>query len=137
MELKFTLDGTHQQVAIRSNCTFMELKWKCFSPNKPRYTVLIVPLWNWNNDDVIRNIQYGVLIVPLWNWNDGGELGVSEQSRCSNCTFMELKFIILDFFCLKLGSSNCTFMELKLTNHWQLVRHHKVLIVPLWNWNDD
>ena len=26
---------------------------------------------------------------------------------------MELKFIILDFFCLKLGSSNCTFMELK------------------------
>ena len=26
MELKFTLDGTHQQVAIRSNCTFMELK---------------------------------------------------------------------------------------------------------------
>ena len=32
-----------------------------------------------------------VLIVPLWNWNNEGE-SATPGSDCSNRTFMELKF---------------------------------------------
>ena len=32
-----------------------------------------------------------VLIVPLWNWNDE-EVKGSVSKECSNCTFMELKY---------------------------------------------
>ena len=75
-----------------------------------------------------------VLIVPLWNWNNRSA-ACSLSSLSSNCTFMELK--------LHQGSqgyavgkrSNCTFMELKLVNHAPLVEKQSVLIVPLWNWN--
>ena len=51
------------------NCTFMELK----SPQ-----------------NVCKGAENNVLIVPLWNWND--ELDNSTAEAISfNCTFMELK----------------------------------------------
>ena len=38
---------------------------------------------------------------------------MSEQSRCSNCTFMELKYDKFGECGSDFYSSNCTFMELK------------------------
>ena len=35
------------------------------------------------------------------------------ELRCSNCTFMELKYNISDANLAAIVSSNCTFMELK------------------------
>ena len=34
-----------------------------------------------------------VLIVPLWNWNLANTLAVPAGNSCSNCTFMELKWL--------------------------------------------
>ena len=77
--------------------------------------VLIVPLWNWNLfRGLLKRYAVYVLIVPLWNWN----LAVIElwaNERCSNRTFMELKYEIVESVQIKLY----------------------VLIVPLWNWNLD
>ena len=51
-----------------------------------------------------------VLIVPLWNWN-WHNVVVGLLEVCSNCTFMELKFIFM-----AIGA-----------------KAQSVLIVPLWN----
>ena len=78
--------------------------------------VLIVPLWNWNPSAHIKTGFFSpVLIVPLWNWNIVLSRWRRLMLRCSNCTFMELKY-----------PSWCTWFC------WVLV-----LIVPLWNWNQD
>ena len=53
-----------------------------------------------------------VLIVPLWNWNKWASTW-DWKSTCSNCTFMELKFI----------------------HDHKVSGSASVLIVPLWNWN--
>ena len=75
--------------------------------------VLIVPLWNWNHLLCSQHEErLCVLIVPLWNWNTSRWV-VCWLAYCSNCTFMELKFLWL---CPYIG------------RYW-------VLIVPLWNWN--
>ena len=58
-------------VATKSfNCTFMELKYTASERSETLILVLIVPLWNWNSEGLVRG-----------NYFDG-----------SNCTFMELKF---------------------------------------------
>ena len=98
---------------------------------KPSYSVLIVPLWNWNRHNLggpapdlcsnctFMELKYDnrlrypvvllVLIVPLWNWNWWtGSLPWAEIR--SNCTFMELKF------------SNCIYYQLIIS-----VIHHKWL----------
>ena len=56
--------------------------------------------------------RIAVLIVPLWNWNASVFLLLYEK-HCSNRTFMELKYLCLDW----------------------LLQALQVLIVPLWNWN--
>ena len=55
---------------MRSNCTFMELKFRQQTQKCHESEVLIVPLWNWNMKELERKyIAY----------------------LSSNCTFMELK----------------------------------------------
>ena len=54
-----------------------------------------------------------VLIVPLWNWNKEDILQYGQEHVCFNRTFMELKYkkglhFVLVFICF-----NRTFMELK------------------------
>ena len=69
----------------------MELKFAKVAACDVVYIVLIVPLWNWNDDAAgAMSIVSAVLIVPLWNWN---ALCRKERLRdkCFNCTFMELK----------------------------------------------
>ena len=100
---------------------------------------------------------WSVLIVPLWNWN---RLAIcsSPSSVRSNRTFMELKLKMVlltlviamvlivplwnwnkyhkTFDVTSWDSSNRTFMELK---YWWVLLVHlflPVLIVPLWNWNE-
>ena len=52
---------------------------------------------------------------------------------CSNCTFMELKLVLLHA-CRSAGrGSNCTFMELKYDLEAIECVKYGVLIVPLWN----
>ena len=46
MELKFQLAGTKADGAAGSNCTFMELKFLLGSSVSVCRCVLIVPLWN-------------------------------------------------------------------------------------------
>ena len=54
-----------------------------------------------------------VLIVPLWNWNNETfKLGYNGFSR-SNRTFMELKLLSLWKYTIEIVCSNRTFMELK------------------------
>ena len=77
-----------------------------------------------------------VLIVPLWNWNVRWCFNSYTSWRCSNRTFMELKFHL----CVKTpqrgNCSNRTFMELKFYKAYYDRFGLVVLIVPLWNWND-
>ena len=97
-----------------------------------------------------------VLIAPLWNWNHM-QWTHTVTSRCSNRTFMELKFIRwLGYSYYKIvliaplwnwnwircqripeshRSSNRTFMELKFIKYKLVARNIYVLIAPLWNWN--
>ena len=62
--------------------------------------------------NVVIKGNEGVLIVPLWNWNQ--QLRWRPQHlEGSNCTFMELKLeYYMQILQMKMGS-NCTFMELK------------------------
>ena len=78
--------------------------------------------------------KVGVLIVPLWNWNDETE-AFGTWAPCSNRTFMELKLDKEIAEVYKLQSSNRTFMELKFLRSIAFKAIFHVLIVPLWNWN--
>ena len=52
------------------NRTFMELKLFRIDKDPNGNFVLIVPLWNWNNEHYrINPRMLCILIVPLWNWN--------------------------------------------------------------------
>ena len=70
MELKL---GISLSVSIHEGSftrTFMELKPVFFIVAKNWSSVLLVPLWNWNNlFGVFRRKRRKVLLVPLWNWN--------------------------------------------------------------------
>ena len=98
----------------RSNCTFMELKFPCVYEECPGQLVLIVPLWNWN------------AFLSAGN----------ARKYSSNCTFMELKYWLMLLHFIPALCSNCTFMELKSASSSRCpATIAKVLIVPLWNWN--
>ena len=113
MELKCTI-AKQGYIRLRSNRTFMELKFNSIVVMSSSHTVLIVPLWNWNyRQSGCLSWTLLVLIVPLWNWN--------------------LKSLF--YAAKKLYSSNRTFMELKLAWFGQVLHYRSVLIVPLWNWN--
>ena len=56
-------------------------------------------------------MQY-VQIVPLWNWNNITTI-VFDEFLSSNCTFMELKLLLIVRIMSASVCSNCTFMELK------------------------
>ena len=86
-----------------------------------------------------------------------GRIWDSRIQLCSNCTFMELKFLLSYFlpYCFigsnctfmelkyvrglldtrSVSCSNCTFMELKYRIKLRYNEIWGVLIVPLWNWN--
>ena len=82
------------------------------------------------------NLRSQVLIVPLWNWNSVQILQVILEFRF-NRTFMELKWLQGPLSMLRRDSFNRTFMELKCSNLMRLARRLTVLIVPLWNWNNN
>ena len=92
MELKLRSGFRLNARERSSNRTFMELKLLADSKELRKHIVLIVPLWNWNEDMnewakamgqgsnrtfmelKLVNYKWGgtmaqVLIVPLWNWN--------------------------------------------------------------------
>ena len=46
MELKFGIEQSGNSYVIRSNRTFMELKWEMLDEAARRKGVLIAPLWN-------------------------------------------------------------------------------------------
>ena len=81
---------------IQNNLVLIVPLWNWNTDNMNAYSfitsVLIVPLWNWNSE-VEKNVAQtmSVLIVPLWNWNQEVEKNVAQTMSCSNCTFMELK----------------------------------------------
>ena len=100
--------------------------------------VLIEPLWNWNLENLCPYRKTPcVLIEPLWNWNDLKSTIALKTSPGSNWTFMELKRKRERRYTFALSCSNWTFMELKQVI-WQhfCITCKRVLIEPLWNWND-
>ena len=142
-----------------SNRTFMELKLLAGMAEAAYSYVLIVPLWNWNWISRSRRNQcLSVLIVPLWNWNKLGYLVTHPSVKCSNRTFMELKYLTSKqiatgqivlivplwnwnyHYRTQVGRTQCsnrTFMELKCACIDDSLFRCSVLIVPLWNWNGD
>ena len=114
MELKLVLFALSHSAFKGSNRTFMELKY-CRRTYSPLLVlVLIVPLWNWNSLACSSTPHPPpVLIVPLWNWNKAAYTNWCRIIKCSNRTFMELKFLRIHFLTVSV----------------------RVLIVPLWNWN--
>ena len=113
MELKCCSHWNCYQSSAGSNRTFMELKLSEWLQGCRGLPVLIVPLWNWNVNNIIQELDWRtVLIVPLWNWN---------------CRFDSQEETML--------GSNRTFMELKWLNNVGRNGKVYVLIVPLWNWN--
>mgnify|MGYP007010845778 CR=1 FL=1 len=117
-----------------SNCTFMELKYHLSYIGIDRWSVLIVPLWNWNLwFQSLLFYFFPVLIVPLWNWNLNLIVALI-QNFSSNCTFMELKFCrgncnYKSTSVLIVPLWNWNYIMIDVTFDWE------VLIVPLWNWN--
>ena len=99
--------------------------------------VLIVPLWNWNpfkasnlctlecSNRTFMELKYSFLLSPFY------------RLSCSNRTFMELKLLAAPWFWWLLRSSNRTFMELKFAIGICSIVVSEVLIVPLWNWNQE
>ena len=116
---------------------------------------LIVPLWNWKVDGGKIGLKmseglivlYGIeslstpvicsrfpgLIVPLWNWKCGCCAECIDIKRL-NCTFMELKVLIIFSRHERSPRLNCTFMELKVVKYSTSRLRLGGLIVPLWNW---
>ena len=135
----------------------MELKFRLSSTPTPEYSVLIVPLWNWNF--VIYcyiHMPLFVLIVPLWNWNefivllDGCDvivlivplwnwnvriISVIRWWPCFNCTFMELKLRSETSSALNSTVLIVPLWNWNSTDDRKQVKQNNVLIVPLWNWN--
>ena len=75
-----------------------------------------------------------VLIVPLWNWNSSRRPSAN-WSMCSNCTFMELKYVEH-----RGSQGEASVLIVPLWNWNSALRDYQsrpaaVLIVPLWNWN--
>ena len=113
MELKSVFFLTSRPYPLGFNRTFMELKYEKWIRRSWSLSVLIVPLWNWNNGNFEIDEEGNlVLIVPLWNWNLKG------FARRLNVSWF-----------------NRTFMELKWKQRKRLSISVFVLIVPLWNWN--
>ena len=114
MELKSLYLRKKGWLSPSFNRTFMELKCAKKQDMEILETVLIVPLWNWNNENEVgQTIEKRVLIVPLWNWN----MDAFDESRLDirfNRTFMELKYLRNIISQLENYSFNRTFMELKL-----------------------
>ena len=75
-----------------------------------------------------------VLIVPLWNWNERCALACF-SSYSFNRTFMELKSQAFADPPTPEKGFNRTFMELKYSCDKYGYLEPYVLIVPLWNWN--
>ena len=101
-----------------------------------REGVLIAPLWNWNPKAETRILLCAhVLIAPLWNWNMETHW-IGWAIIRSNRTFMELKFGYPLRPPSVHGCSNRTFMELKCVTQAFILKQWRVLIAPLWNWNE-
>ena len=99
---------------VRSNCTFMELKW---------YLV-------------------GVFLISWVRSNcTFMELKFVEDQFCAyrisrfKLYLYGIEIEVKDPFVLEACSSNCTFMELKSSKTGSHRAHRQVQIVPLWNWN--
>ena len=136
MELKCNQGEAGNGKAFRSNRTFMELKSAYHTRRQQRHScsnrTFMELKFKINN--YISFFQ-SVLIVPLWNWNNWAAWERALPKICSNRTFMELKWETEERLRLKCARSNRTFMELKCTICGWFVGNHRVLIVPLWNWN--
>ena len=84
---------------------------------------------------VARRATLG-LIVPLWNWNVEDVAEDSDNAERFNRTFMELKFLSRGFHTDRSQWFNRTFMELKSPcRGGRCAAAILGLIVPLWNWN--
>ena len=98
-------------------------------------SVQIVPLWNWNNFLFNKEgAKYLVQIVPLWNWNTPGTRK-EMQPTCSNCTFMELKYIGPLFKMSSVPTFKLYLYGIEMQVFWCADLMPSVQIVPLWNWN--
>ena len=136
MELKFAIQVTAWRTTTCFNRTFMELKSLQTDVYSVEWTVLIVPLWNWNGSLRTQPTCISwVLIVPLWNWN-------KYWSILYEAGLLVLIVPLWNWNRAKYGLMpaasyrfNRTFMELKFANAVEVACYQKVLIVPLWNWN--
>ena len=136
MELKWTWRDSMSVPSLRFNRTFMELKCAFRAVADGKMTVLIVPLWNWNDNAInTPNLSILVLIVPLWNWNKIRMPIIKCSTMSFNRTFMELKWWEINVVSIVMIGFNRTFMELKLPCELCTATRCRVLIVPLWNWN--
>jgi len=95
---------------------------------------LIIPMWNWNEENPLIVNYWTRLIIPMWNWNQfafvlpygGGEI---------NHTNVELKFknsitIMINFY-NRLIIPMWNWNTYSFSNSFLYVR----LIIPMWNWN--
>ena len=134
MELKCTI-AKQGYIRLRSNRTFMELKFNSIVVMSSSHTVLIVPLWNWNyRQSGCLSWTLLVLIVPLWNWNEPDGVAALPLVR-SNRTFMELKWLYKAFLFLVSSVLIVPLWNWNNRNAFDKTHRHMVLIVPLWNWN--
>ena len=159
MELKYRSSLKSIRLRPSSNRTFMVLKLGTRTAGTFASSVLIAPLWNWNDLFSLSFLTLKlVLIAPLWNWNPSARTFSSEENAVliaplwnwnrrgrrsrrwwqvrSNRTFMELKWAFICCFLRSTICSNRTFMELKFYRANWYGGGFVVLIVPLWNWNN-
>ena len=121
--------------ARSSNCTFMELKSVEELRENPDlkfklYLYGIEMTQGSNTQLTGKSVQ----IVPLWNWNGGFVKGLGNVA-CSNCTFMELKFVWFPTLIFhQLFKLYLYGIEIIL-RIFSLFNLRIVQIVPLWNWN--
>ena len=141
------------------NRTTMELKPFWPQCQWPTHTLLIEPLWNWNDGETdYQSPSKCLLIEPLWNWNSLGR-PLPTGERCLlieplwNWNFFlanggtPTPWLLIEplwnwnrhtpWRCLcRTNAFNRTTMELKLVkSRFRPISPDFLLIEPLWNWN--
>ena len=114
MELKYRSSLKSIRLRPSSNRTFMELKLGTRTAGTFASSVLIAPLWNWNDLFSLSFLTLKlVLIAPLWNWNPSARTFSSEENAVLIAPLWNWNGLLFAAFWGPLS----------------------VLIAPLWNWN--
>ena len=121
---------------FNSNCTNVGLKWRCDFVYQRLPTILIAPMWDWNE----YAQEFAAELVEYSNCTNVGlksshvSLMQNEKTN-SNCTNVGLKCCLIMEMWVLTANSNCTNVGLKFCSRVASLSSLCILIAPMWDWN--